>query len=184
MNPIKRKLAIDIFDCITLLAKYCGKPKLAHAFSINLKRLTDEVEAYKEAAKPSAAFVKFEEARTELLKQYCQTDELGELVWLTMPDGMTKRPDFKDFVGYSAAFKKLEAEHAEAVVARTAQAKELDDMLNAETAIAFYKAELSWFLEDSAWDLERMKKDGVNLSEVMRILSGHVYDEAAEAPVN
>ena len=133
---MKREKLFEIYSAMTELDKIVHGFKLGYALAKNLNKIKPEVEAVKQALKPSKEFTEFETKRIEASKSFAKLDDQGEPV---IVDGAY---DLADVEGFTKAMDTLRVECSEALSNRDKQVEEYNALLLEEIEFEFHKVKL------------------------------------------
>ncbi|MFA6077366.1 MAG: hypothetical protein WC735_04825 [Candidatus Paceibacterota bacterium] len=126
---------INLFSTLNKLGKLTGV-KFAYAVARNLAFLKPEYEALQEAVKPTEDFVKYEEERVELAKEYAKKDAEGK------PISENNAYVLEDKETFDVKFIELKKKHKKTLEAREAQLKEQEELLKTDSTLVLYKVKI------------------------------------------
>lgn len=130
---ITRRRMFEIDGALRELDKHARSFKLSYAIAKNLAKMRREIEAFREAGKPSKEYSEYDTERSTLASKFAvknkQTDE---------PMVVNGQYVIVNKAGFEAELKPLREKHADAIKAQEAKAAEADGMLDEEIEIEFH----------------------------------------------
>jgi len=147
---MNKKQLLDFERSLRDVSKLKGV-KFAYAVSKNHKALITEIEALKEAEKPSDDFIEYESKRRSLCEEYSEKDKENNPIIL---NGNYK---IIDSIKFETEFKKLHEQNKIVIDNRKKQMKEFNDLLLESVDIKIHKVKI----EDLPEDLTAIQINGI-----------------------
>jgi hypothetical protein len=162
---LRRKQVLEIDAALGALAQHAKGVKLAYAIAKNRASLRGEVEAIREADKPTAEFLTYEERRIAAAKAHAKKDAQGE------PVIAGNAYVLEDQAAFDATLGAIRQQHAEAIAAREAQLVELGKLLDDAVEVALHRVKLE------AIEAPGAIAEDVAIADLLVPLVGTVIDE-------